>query len=61
MHLKEACVEVMNADGMDEKYPKGMSPAEILEEIHKRYPGGFTLCSVIDVADCMQELYGRPG
>lgn len=55
--LKDACVEVVNADGMDKKYPEGMMPKDILTEIHKLYPDGFPLVSVIDIADTMRELY----
>lgn len=38
------------------KYPDGMSATDIRAELE-----GFDLCTVIDVADAMQELYGPPG
>lgn len=55
--LDEACVAVINDSRLAKKFPEGMMPKDILEEIHKRYPGVFPLVSVIDIADTMQKLY----
>ena len=57
--LRDVCSEIMETDGMREKYPKGLAPLDVINEIEKLYPGGFPLITVIDVADTMRELYGR--
>lgn len=58
--LRDACAAVMNDTSLGPKYPNGLNPSEILAEIHEKFPGGFPLVTVIDVADAMNELYGPP-
>jgi len=38
----------------------GFTPAEVLAEIHRRWPGRWPLVSVIDVADELHAYYGTP-
>lgn len=44
----------------EREWPDGFTPVEVLDEIHKRWPGAYPLCSVIDVADELRAYYGKP-
>lgn len=61
MHLSNACGYIMEDPSMRDKYPHGMTPAEVLTEIRLKFGyDAFELCTVIDVADELTNLYGRP-
>lgn len=55
--LRDVCSYVM--EHMDrEKFPKGMSALNVLDEIQRQFPGAFPLISFLDVHDTLRELYG---
>ena len=59
MTLLDACREVMDDPAIQSHYPDGLSSVDVLMEIRRKHPGGFPLCTVIDVADEMRAFYGR--
>lgn len=60
MTLNDAVREIMNDRAIDPKYTKGMTPGEVLTEIRVKHgEDAFSLCTVIDVADELQAIYGR--
>lgn len=56
--LSDAVREVMQDPEMQRKYPQGLNAVDVLTEIRAREPGAFPLCTVIDVADELQSIYG---
>lgn len=57
--LSEACDEIMYDKYGTEDYPRGLNAGDVLMEIRKKFgPEVFPYCTVIDVADELQELYG---
>lgn len=59
MTLMEACREVMADPAMRSRYPEGLMARDILGEIRAKHgDDAFALCSIIDVCDEMQKLYG---
>lgn len=59
MTLLDACREVMGDQSVTSRYPDGLNAVDVFEEIRKRRPGAFPLCTVLDVADEMRSFYGR--
>jgi len=63
--LRRCCKEVMDlyaqSDSMRNLYPDGMNSAAILTEIRAIHgEDAFSLCSILDVHDEMEALYGVP-
>lgn len=57
--LLDACREVMADEEVLARYPDGLAPVDILDEIRKKHgPDAFALCTVIDVADEMRAFFG---
>lgn len=54
--LLDAVRSVMQPKGGLQR-PRNLSPMEVLDEIHERWPEGWPLCTVIDVADEMRGFY----
>ena len=59
MHLRDAVQEVMQDPEVRGRYPQGLTGSEVLIEIRKKHPGGFPLCSPLDVIDELRILYGE--
>lgn len=60
MTLMDACREVMDDSELRAKYPKGLNSADILNEIRAKHgDNAFPLCSILDVHDEMEKLYGK--
>lgn len=61
MHLRDACQEVMADHEVMKKYPNGVSSADVLNEIRVKHgDDAFYLCTILDVHDEMEALYGKP-
>jgi hypothetical protein len=53
-----AIYEVIHDRDVMSQHPEGIAPADILAEVWKKYPGQFQLCTVIDVCNEMDAVYG---
>lgn len=58
--LRVAVIAIMVEPSMRNKYPKGMSAVNVLTEIRENSPKAFPLMSVLDVANILTSMYGRP-
>lgn len=58
--LHDACRAVMEDRDAHARHPEGMDAKDILTEIRTKDPEAFPLISILDVIDCMREMYG-PG
>jgi hypothetical protein len=59
MTLREAVAEVMADDEVRSLYSKGLAAADVLHEIRVKHgKDAFALCSVLDVCDELEALYG---
>lgn len=59
MHLREACLEIMEDRVVRDKYPEGLMAKDILHEIRVKHgEDAFVYCSILDVCDEMKALYG---
>lgn len=54
----QAVSDVMEDEGIQKRFPDGMSAVDVIKEIHAKDSGAFPLCSAIDAADELQFLYG---
>jgi hypothetical protein len=54
----EAARGVLNDPEMAGRYPEGLTAIEVLEEIRRKEPGAFPLCTWLDVHDVLAEFYG---
>lgn len=58
MTLLDACREVMQDPEVGKRYPRGLTAADVLDEIRLKHPGAFPLVSWLDVHDEMKAFFG---
>lgn len=58
--LRSACVEVLNnTDGLHDRYPNGLEPEQLLQEIRRRFPKQFDGVNASQVDETVRQLYWR--